>query len=103
VDVRGVVLDVAALADRPDLLGFRDSRADRDGERAEMEQRHAVAVGRLDRERASVSRERAGEPDRPGGRSERRLAGRARDVDAPMLAGFVLARRSDEGSQHGTG
>ena len=103
VHVRRVVLELAALADRPHLLGLRDGHARRDGERAEVEQRHAVTVGRLDRERASVSGERACEPDGPGGRSEDRLARRACDVDAPMLAGFVLARRNDEGRQHRTG
>jgi hypothetical protein len=103
MDVRFVVLGLAAPTDGSDLLGLGDIGAGRYGNRAEVEQGDRIAVGRLDRDRAPVSRQRAGEANRACGRRERGSVGRTRDVDAPVLAGFVLRRGHDKGRQHGPG
>jgi hypothetical protein len=101
VHVRGVVLELAALVDRPELLSLRQAGARRDGHRSKMEERDGVAVGRFDRDRAAVSRKRAREANHAARGRQRRFARVAGDVDTAMLAGFVFARRYHERPQHG--
>jgi hypothetical protein len=100
VHVRLFVLELAASTDRSDGLTLGDVGAGRHGDRAEVEESDGVAVRRLDRERAAVSRQRSREPHGAGRRRQGRFARRAGDVDAAMLARFVLAWRHDERLQH---
>ena len=65
-----------------------------------MEERHGVAVGRQDRDAATVRGHGACERDRAGGRSANRAAGRAGDVDAAMLAGGVRVGAELERAEH---
>jgi hypothetical protein len=86
----------AGLADRPDLLALGDAHARRDGDRAEMERRDRVAVGRLDRDRSPVARQGACEAHRTRCGRQRRLARDPGDVDTPVLTGVVLVRPEGE-------
>ena len=81
------VIAVADLADDP---SFSDRAAARDGDRSELEQRHGVAVGRLDRQRAAPGRNGADERDDACGRRPHGVAGGGADVDSTMLARRVL-------------
>jgi hypothetical protein len=83
------MLRLARRADGADRRALRDRRVSRDGDRAEMEERHGVAVHRGDRERPAAMRCRAGERDDPArGRGDGR-PGRGADVDAAVLAAGV--------------
>jgi len=94
-------VDRAAVSGGADRPALGDGRAADDGERAEVEQRDGVAVGREDRERRAAARDRAGERDGSGRRREDRLARRGGDVDATVLAaGVRMGRVEDEGAQH---
>jgi len=66
---RHLVLRDAAEADGADRLAFAHGRASLHRERAEMQQRHRVPVGRLDRDRSSAGRNRPRERDDPRRRS----------------------------------
>jgi hypothetical protein len=63
VHVRHRVLGHAARADGTHGGPFGDRRAPFDRQRSEMQQRHGVAVGRLDRDRAPARRHRPGKRD----------------------------------------
>ena len=67
---------------------------------AELEQRHRVAVGGLDRQRAAASRDRAGERDGAGGGRADVGAGGSADVDSAVLAGRVLVLSEREWPQN---
>ena len=74
---------------RPDernrlTLGHDGARVDQ--ERAEMQQRDRVAVGRLNGDREPVRGDLAGEHDRPRGRRDHGVAESALDVDPAMLS-----------------
>ena len=76
----------AARADDPDRLALRHDRAPADQERAEMQERDGVAVGRLNGDREPVRRDLADERHRSGGRRDHRVTERPLDVDPTMLA-----------------
>ena len=91
---------VLALADRPHDRAFDDRTPACDRDRAELEQRHGVAVRGLNRQRAAASRDRAGERDGAGdGRADFGADGSS-DVDSAMLAGRVLVIRERERPQN---
>jgi hypothetical protein len=90
---------VLAVADLADDHAFSDRAAARDGDRPELEQRHGVAVGRLDRQRATAGRNGADEGDDAGGGSPNGVADGGADVDSTMLARSVLVRRERERAQ----
>jgi hypothetical protein len=86
----------AARADDPDRLALRHDRAPADQERAEVQERDGVAVGRLNGDREPVRRDLADERHRSGGRRDHRVTERPLDVDPTMLArkeGVVLVKR----------
>ena len=85
------MLWLAARPERADRFSLGDDRASRHGQRPEMQERHRVAVGRLDGQRPTVQRQRAGEADEALGGSHDRFTRVAGDVDAAVMAGFVLA------------
>jgi hypothetical protein len=103
VNVRLVVLDVAARTEYSDLLALGNRGAARDPERPEVKERERVAVTRLDRDRAAVLRQRTGEADHARRRREDGLLCGAADVDPAMLACLVLVRVHDERTQDVTG
>jgi hypothetical protein len=76
----------AARADDADRLALRHDRAPADEERAEMQERDGVAVGRLNGDREPVRRDPADERHRSGGRRDHRVTERPLDVDPTMLA-----------------
>ncbi len=93
MDVRNGLLGRAARPDSGHCVTFRDGRALRDGERAEMREGHRVPIGRLDRKALATRRDEAGEAHRPGrGRDDRIALRRGTDVDAAVLAGGVRVR-----------
>ena len=99
MDVRHGGDRVLALADLADDAAFSDRAAARDGDRPELEQRHGVAVGRLDRQRAAAGRNGADERDDAGGGRPHGVAGSGADVDSTMLARCVLVRCERERAQ----
>jgi hypothetical protein len=100
VEVRHRQLRDAARPDRGDRIALGDQRAPSDTQRPEMQQRHRVAVGRLDRQRLAPGRHRAGERDGSSGRRDHRRALRSTDVDPAMLAAFVRVVAEAELAQH---
>jgi hypothetical protein len=93
MEVGAVDLRRPARPDRADSVSLRDRGSLGHRDRAEVRQRHGVAVCRLDRDRLAAVRHRSGEADRPGRRSDHPLARRVRaDVDPAMLAGCVRMR-----------
>ena len=94
---------VLARADLADDVPLGDGAAAGDGDRAELEQRHGVAVGAQDRQRAAAVGHRADERDDAGGRSAHGSADRLTDVDTAVLAGGVLVLREGERPQDGAG
>jgi hypothetical protein len=79
---------------------FGDSGALPDGKGPEMEKRHRVPVGSLDRQRPSAPWDRPGECHGAGGRREHRAAGHCADVDATVLAARVGIVAEIELSKH---
>ncbi len=78
MDVGLADLGLAARPDRADRRSLRDGRMQRDSDRAEVSERHRVAVGGLDREALPRGGDRAGERHGPCGRCERRSSPRRR-------------------------
>ena len=89
VDARYRMLGLTARAHRGDRRALLDRVALRHLDRAQMNERHRVPIGREDREAPPVRRERAGEAHRAGCRGTDRRSRRARDVDAAVLPGRV--------------
>jgi hypothetical protein len=98
MDVRLVVLGVAARADRPEGRALRDGGLRSDLERAEVEERDRVAVGGLHRHGSTSAGDRAGEGDDSGGRCAHGGTCRPGDVGAAVLSGGVGVVSEDEGS-----
>jgi len=96
MDVRLGHLGVAARADRAHGGALGDGVALPHPDRPEVEQRDRVPVGRLDRDRLAVRRERAGVGDRTGRRREDEAARVSPDVDPAMLARCVRIGSEDE-------
>ena len=101
VEIRPRILRFAAAVERPDGLAFGDGRATRHRHDAEVEQRDCVTVRCLQRHRATVYWQRAGEAHDARGRCGHGVAGAASDVDATVLAALVRARPRVERSQDG--
>jgi hypothetical protein len=93
LDVGTVHLGVAARADRPDAVALGDRRALGNRDRPQLRERHRPLVRGQDRHRLAAARNRAGEGDHPGSRSEHRLPRLTADVDSPMLASRVRVCR----------
>ena len=101
VDVGPVDLGCPAGADRADDRALGDLVSLRHLDRAEVEQRHGEAVGRLDRDGAAVRRQRPGEGDRAARRRGHGRAGVAGDVDAAVLPAGVGVVADGERPQDG--
>ncbi len=91
---------VGALADDADARALGDLVPALDGDRAELQQRHGIPVGRTDRQRATTARDRPHERHAPRRRRAHRIAERASHVDPAMLSARVRVRAEDEGSEH---
>jgi hypothetical protein len=100
VHVRVARRCVGALADRAEARTLSHLVATLDCDRAELQQRHGVAVARADRQRATSRRNGAGEGDGPCHGCAHRLADDAAHVDPAMLPCGVRVRPEDERSQH---
>lgn len=92
---------VLALTDAADDLALGDGASARDGDRAELEERHRVSVGGLDRERATAGRDGADKGDDARGGCAHRLAGNGSDVDPAVLPGCIFVRREHERPEDG--
>ena len=93
---RKLVLDPVARPDHGDRVALGHGRAARDGECAEVEQRHRVPVRRLDRDRPAVAGHGADEADEPAMRGANRRPGSGPDVDAavePRRVGVVSEQK----------
>jgi hypothetical protein len=103
MDVRvgrhGIDADADGAHDR--TLGHGVVARDRSG--GQLEQRHRVAVRRLDGDGAPAGGEGADEGDRAGRRSQHGRTDVGPDVDAAMLAARVRVGAEDERPQHGAG
>jgi hypothetical protein len=94
-------VDRAAASRGSDRLALAYRGAAPDRERAEVQERHRVAVRCEDRQRRAAARDGAGERDAPRCRREDRLPGRRADVDATVLAaGIRVSSVEDEGAHH---
>ena len=91
---------VGALADATDEVAFGHVRASRDLGRAQLEQRHGVAVAGLDRQRPAASGHRSDERDQARRRRAHPVACRCPDVDATVLAGGIHVGAEGERPQH---
>jgi len=91
---------VGALSDRADACAFPDLVPALHGDRAELQQRHGVAVAGADRQGATSRRNGSGERHGPRNRRAHRLADRTAHVDPPMLPRCIRVRPEDEGPQH---
>ena len=94
------VLCVTARAHGPDRRPLGDRVALGDAERAEMNQRHRVPVGRQDRNAAPVGRERAGEAHRAGRRCANRGPVGPGNVDPSVLARRIGVAAERERTEH---
>ena len=95
--VMTATLNYLFIANRPDLtvwenVALGDEAAARDRDRAELQQRHRVAVGGLDRHGPAAAGHGTAERDRAGGRRAHGGADVGADVDAAVLAGGVRVR-----------
>ena len=100
VHVRNRVLGYAARAGGADRISLRDRRTPLHCQRSEVQERHGVAVGRLDRDRASTHRHRSGEGDDPAGRCRHGRARRRPDVYAAVETAGVGVGAEAELLQH---
>jgi hypothetical protein len=91
---------IGALADPPDEVALGHGRTARGVGRAELEQRHGVAVGGLDRQRPAAAGHGSDERDDAGCGGAHRVADRRPDVDATVLAGGVDVGAEGERPQH---
>ena len=100
VDVRRRRDGVDARADDADDRSFGDHAAARDARRAELQQRHRVAVRGQDRDRPTTARDRAGERDGACCRGDHLASELGADVDATMLPARIGVGAERERSQH---
>jgi hypothetical protein len=94
VDVGNIVLGVARGPDRSNRFAFRDAVVGADENRAEMEERDGVALGRPDRHRATVGWQRAGKSDLSPSRRHDRRTTVAADVE-PRMTVLAVPRASE--------
>jgi len=90
---------IGTLADGADGRPFVDDVAAKHLDRAELQQRHGVTVGGLDRDRAAAVRDGTDERDRPGHGSEDSGPDRRADVDAAVLTARVRIGSEREGTE----
>src|SRR5262245_7190205 len=100
MDVRAGNLAVARSPYGSHLISLADRGALGDRGGPEVNERGRIAVRRLDRDAASVGRERAREGDCSRGRRDDGRAGGGADVDAPVLPALVRVRAEVEGLQY---
>ena len=91
---------VGALADAADEVAFGHVRASRDLGRAQLEQRHRVAVAGLDRQRPAAAGHGSDERDDARRGRAHPVACRCPDVDATVLAGGIHVGAEGERPQH---
>jgi hypothetical protein len=101
VDVRDVVFDRSARADRPDGRALSDLVAAPHARRAEMREGHRVTIGCQDRHASAAHRHGACERDRSGSRCNHGRVRWSPDVDPPVLAGGVRIVAENELLQDG--
>jgi hypothetical protein len=89
MDVGFEVLDVAGRADHADRRSFGQGLVPLDRDRAQMDEGHRVAGGRLHRDRAPPAGDRASEAHDSRGRSTDRRPRLSGNVDAAVLAAGV--------------
>lgn len=94
------MLRLATSAESADALSLDDRRAPGNLDRPEVKERHREAVGGLERDRAPVPRQRAGEAHDARRRRGDGLARLPADVDAAMLPTVVLTRAQLERTQN---
>ncbi len=99
VDMRSRRDRVGALADVADDSALRDEAAAHATRRTELQQRHRIAVGGLDRQRPTAARDRADERDHPRRRGKHGASELGADVDAAVLPARVVVRAERERSQ----
>ena len=100
VDIRDLVLWRPARPDRSDSGPFPNGVALPDGERAQLHERHRVAVVGLDSDDLSVRDDRTGERDVARSRREDGGPLLAGNVDPAMLAARVRIPAEDERLEH---
>jgi hypothetical protein len=100
VDVRRVVLGCAARPDRSHDSALPDDVTLLHRDRAEVDERHRMAAGRLHRHDLSVRADGAGECDDARAGSKNVLLTLARHVDPSVLAARVRVAAVDEGLEH---
>jgi hypothetical protein len=100
VDVRKLVLGCPTRPDRPDRRPFANRVTLRNGERAEMDECHRVAVVGLDRDDLSARGHRPRERDVARSRRQYGSAAISADVDAAMLAARIRIAAVDERLEH---
>ena len=100
VDVGHLNLRVARRADRPDDLSLDDAVAGADRQRAQVQQGYRVTIGRPDRQRTAVRRQRARKRDVTGCGCAHSLTGSGSDVDPGMAVFAVLGTAELEAPEH---
>jgi hypothetical protein len=94
------MLRLSARPDRAERLALDDLGCPLHGRRAEMRERHGVAVRGLDRDTPAAHGHGSGEGDRAAGGRDHGSAGGSADVDAAMLARRVGVRSEHEWLQY---
>jgi hypothetical protein len=92
---------VGALAHGADGRSLGELGAARYADSAELEEGHRIAVGRLDRDRATAARNGADEGHEAGGRRDHRRSDGRAHIDAAVLARRVRVGAEEERAQHG--
>jgi hypothetical protein len=100
MEIRGVELGVAARPNRANRLSFHHPVACRDSDGAQVEQGDGEPLGRSDRDRSAVGRQRAGKRHATRGRGRHDCCGGSRDVDSGMAVLAVLLPAELEPAQH---
>jgi hypothetical protein len=100
VDVRHIVLGRAARPGRSHGAALTDDVAFAHCDRAELDERHRIAAGRLHRHDLPVRADGARETHDARGRRKDRLLALARHVDPPVLAARVGVAAVDEGLEN---
>jgi hypothetical protein len=90
------LLRLATRADRPDAVALGDRHALRHRDRAEVRERHRIALGGGDRHAPARARDRARKAHRTGRRRDDGCPGRCSDVDAAVLTRGVRVRRIEQ-------
>jgi hypothetical protein len=103
MDVRHIMLGRAARSYRSDHGTLADSVTFLHRDRAEVDKRHRMAAGRLDRHDLPVRTDRAREAHDAGGRREDRLFALSSHVDSSVLPACIRVSAVDEGLEYVSG